>query len=73
MRDLIRADISTTRHHGYRRRVCGSGEDNLGNIFSCLFFGKTKSLSPIVGDLSNMLVKKYELGLLNPVTSANEK
>ena len=34
-----------------------------------LFFGKKKTLSPIVGDLSTMLVKKYGLGLLNPVTS----
>ena len=38
-----------------------------------LFFGKSKSLSPIVGTLSKILVKKSGLGLLIPVTSANEK
>ena len=29
------------------------------------FFGKTKTLSPIVGDLSTIPFKKYGLGLLN--------
>ena len=35
----------------------------------CLFFGNTKTLSPTVGDLSTMLIKKSGLGILNPVTS----
>ena len=39
----------------------------------CPFFRKAKSLSPIVGTLSTMLVKKSVLGLLNPVTSTNDK
>ena len=38
-----------------------------------LFFRKKKSLSPIVGDLSTIPVKKYGLGLLNQVSSAKEK
>ena len=38
-----------------------------------LFFGKSKSLSPILGTLNTILVNKYGLGLLNPVTSTNEK
>ena len=38
-----------------------------------LFFGKTKTLSPIVGALSMMTVKKSGLGLLNPVMSPQEK
>ena len=38
-----------------------------------LFFAKSKYLSPIVGTLSKMPVKKSGLGLLNPLTSANEK
>ena len=37
-----------------------------------LFFGNSKTLSPIAGTLSKMPVKKYGLGLLNPVTSVNE-
>ena len=37
------------------------------------FFRKTKTLSPIVGDIVTMPFKKYGLGLLNPVTSAQEK
>ena len=39
----------------------------------CLFFVKTKTLSLVVGSLSTMLVKKSGLGLLNPVTSYQEK
>ena len=38
-----------------------------------LFFVKTKSLSPTVGAPSKMTSKKYGLGLLNPVTSINDK
>ena len=43
------------------------------NFFPRLFFGQTKTLSPIVGSLSTMPVKKSGLGILNPVTSAQEK
>ena len=42
-------------------------------FFFRLFFGKMKTLSPIVGSISTMLVKKAGLGLLNTVTSAQEK
>ena len=42
------------------------------NFLPRLFFGKTKTLSPIVGDLSKISFKKYRLGLLNPVTSSQE-
>ena len=38
-----------------------------------LFFGKSKTLSPIIGTLSKMSLNKYGLGLLNPVTSAKKK
>ena len=38
-----------------------------------LFFGKTKTLFPIVGDISTMSVRKSGLGFLNPVTSDQEK
>ena len=38
-----------------------------------IFFGKTKTLSPIVGYLSAMPVNKAVLGILNPVTSSQEK
>ena len=44
-----------------------------GTFLPRLFFEKTKSLSPIVGALSTMKVKKYGLGILNPVTSVNDK
>ena len=40
-------------------------------FLSRLFFGKTTP--PVVGTLSTMIVKKSGLGLLNPVTSAQEK
>ena len=38
-----------------------------------LFFGKKNTLSPVVGDLSTMPVRKSGLGLLNPVTAYQEK
>ena len=38
-----------------------------------LLFGKTKTLSPVVGALITMLFSKAGLGLLNPVMSAQEK
>ena len=44
-----------------------------GNFFLCLLFGKTKTLSPIVGTLSTMPIKVARLGLLNLVTSLKEK
>ena len=38
-----------------------------------LLFGKTKTLSSIIGTLSKMPIKVTVLGLLNPVTSEKEK
>ena len=38
-----------------------------------IFFGNTKNLFPVVGVLSTIPVKKYGLGLLNLVTSSQEK
>ena len=43
------------------------------NVFPRLFFGKPKTLSPIVGTICTLLVKKAGLGLLNSVTSAKNK
>ena len=40
-------------------------------FFPCLFFGKWKYISPIVGTLSNMPVKKSGMVLQIPVMSAN--
>ena len=42
-------------------------------FFPFLFFGKIKTLSPILGNLSTMTIKVARLGLMNPVTSAKEK
>ena len=38
----------------------------------CLFFGESKSLTPLIGTLSTMPVKKDSLGFQNTVTSVNE-
>ena len=65
--------VIQTCHKEYRRRVYGSGEDCPGNIFALTFFGKSKTLSPIVETLTIILIKKTGLGLLDPVASANEK
>ena len=46
---------------------------HLDEFFPHLFFGKKKTLFPAIGYLSKMLVKKASMGLLNPVTSAQEK
>ena len=43
------------------------------NVFPHLFFGNTKTLSPIVGYLSMMPIKMDRLGLLNPERPAKEK
>ena len=43
------------------------------NFLPRLFFRKTKTLSPIVGTLSTVLIKMARLGLLNPVTLEKEK
>ena len=50
----IKVDISTTLHLGHGRRVHGSGGNDLETFLPRLFFGKTKTLSPIVGTLSTM-------------------
>ena len=51
----------------------GVGEMIDETFLPCLFFGKKKTLSPIVGALSKILVKKSRLGVLNPLTSSQEK
>ena len=66
-------NISSTRHLGHRILVHGSGEDDLRKKLPLLLLGKTKTLSPIVGDISTMSVRKAKLVLLNPVTSDQEK
>ena len=38
----------------------------------CRFFRRSKNISPIIGNLSRMTAKKYGLGLLNPVMSADK-
>ena len=43
------------------------------NLFLRPFFGKLESLSPIVGTLSTIPFKKYDLGLLNTMISTNNK
>ena len=65
-------DISTKCHQEHGGYVFASVEDALGTFLPRLFFGKTKYLSPIVGSLSTMPVKKYGLLILNPVTTAKE-
>ena len=42
------------------------------SFLSCLFFGKKKTLSPAVGDLITIPVKKSGMRLMNPVTSSQE-
>ena len=69
----IRLDIYATRHLGHGVCVRGIVEGAPGKLFTCLLFGTTKTLSPIVGALSKIPVKIYVLVLLNLVTSAKEK
>ena len=44
-----------------------------GGGFPGLFLGKYKSLTPLVGTLNTIPVKKSGLGLQNPVTSTDKK
>ena len=69
----IRVDIYKTCHHRYNGHIGGSGDDDLRNLFASYFLWKEKPLSPILGNISTMLVKKSVLGLLNKVMLANEK
>ena len=71
--DPIKVDIFTTCHKRYRIQVCRHREAYSGNLFPQLFFVKSKSLTPIIGILSTMLVNKAGLGLQNTVTSENKK
>ena len=52
-----------------------AGGDKLlwGTFLPRLFFIKSKSLTPHIGTLNMMPVKKSGLGLLNTITSADEK
>ena len=51
----------------------GSVEYALGKLFASPFLQNSKNLSPIVGTISMIPVRKSGLGLLNPVTSVIEK
>ena len=68
MLDLIRVDIIPCA-------TCDTGGVFVGvenmtqeTFLSYIFSGKTRSLSPIVGDLSTILVNKSGSELLNQVT-----
>ena len=60
-----------TKNTGYA--FAGVEKLIIENFLPHLFFGKPKSLPPIVVNLSTMPAKKSVLGLQNPMTSANEK
>ena len=44
-----------------------------GTFFPCLFFGNSKTFSPVVGVLITMPARKARLGLLNTVMYEQEK
>ena len=52
-----------------------AGEEKMirGTFLPRLFFRNTKTLSPVIGAIITMKVKKSRLGLLNPVTPSQEK
>ena len=56
MSNPIRVDISSTRHLGHGRRVCGSGENYLGNLFASSFIWKDEN------PLSYCRSLKYDAG-----------
>ena len=68
-----RVEISTTCHLVHGQPVHGSGENDPENLFALSFLRKDENLSPTIGALSTMPVKKSGLGLLNPATLAHEK
>ena len=73
MPDQIRVYIYTTHYQGYGGYVFTSREDGLGKNLPSLLLRKKKYLSPILVALITMMVKKYVLGLLNAVTSGNNR
>ena len=64
----IVVDLSATRDKGYRTGVRRAGKVLWENLLPCLFFGKSKTLPPIVGALSKLPVKKARPGLHNTMT-----
>ena len=69
----IGVGIFATCDKRYRTGVRGAGIFLQETFLPSLFFGKSKTLPPIVGTLSTLSVKKSGMVLHNPVTSAKEK
>ena len=63
-----RVDIFITHDKIFGTGLRGDGESSAGKLFSCIFFGKSKTLPPFIGALSMLPVNKSVLGLQNPVT-----
>ena len=63
-RDPISVDISTTRHNGYGVCVCGSGEDDLVNLFASYFLRKEKI--PLTHRKSSKYDISQEIHIGNP-------
>ena len=51
----------------------GVGKIQQESFLPRIFFGKSKTLPPVVGAISTFPLKKYGLGLQNPVTSSADK
>ena len=54
--NMIRINISSTRHLGHGRRVCGSGENDSRNFLPHIFFGKYENPLP------HRRISKYDAG-----------
>ena len=59
----IRVDLPATRAKGYLTGVHGAGKISVGKLLPRVFPGKSKTLPPIVEDLSMFPLKKAGLGL----------
>ena len=69
----MRVDIFVTCDKRYVTSICASGIFYAGKKLPRLFFGKSKTLPPVVRNISMLPPNKSGMGLHNPVTSAAEK
>ena len=71
--DPIGLHIFARHEKRYETGVCESGVKLCGKTFPCLFFGISKTIPLVVGDLKTFPVNKDRLVLQNPVTLVSEK
>ena len=69
----IIVDISTTHEERYGTGFLGLEKVLQESFFPRIFSGKLRTIPPVVGSLSMLMVKKSGLGLQNSMTFSKDK